>query len=166
MKSDNNFESISLSEKIVTIRAENSNTTYYVLIYPNNQFLSTNLSIEGNQIEDQNSIDSDCMFHGLIVSPIRGKAAITVCANNNKMVSNHSIKSFEKTFQFHFLTFTLEKFFKFFYFTKFLFQYLRQNKELLKIFCIQESRIHLNACFKTYDFKFFVYICYAMISKE
>ncbi len=133
MKSDYNEESISLSEKIVTIRAENSNTTYYVLIYPNNQFLSTNLSIEGNQIEDdQNGIDSDCMFHGLIVSPIRGKAAITVCGNNDKMVSNHWIKSLEKTFQFHFDSYFRE--INVFSFAKFLFQYLRQNKELLKNF--------------------------------
>jgi len=103
VKSGYNEESIYLSEKIVTIRAENSNTTYYVLIYPNNEFLSTDFSMEGNQIEDdQNSIDSDCMFHGLIVSPIRGKAAITVCGNNDKMVRNDWIKSFEKTFQFHF----------------------------------------------------------------
>ncbi len=94
MKSGYNEESIYLSEKIVTIRAENSNTTYYVLIYPNNEFLSTHFSMEGNQIEDdQNSIDSDCMFHGLIVSPIRGKAAITVCGNNDKMVRNDWIKS-------------------------------------------------------------------------
>lgn len=80
-------ESMASSEKIVTIRGQN-NITYYVLISPNKDLLASNFSIEADHREvhhDEHDIITDCFYHGIILSPIKGWAAISSCGND-KMV--------------------------------------------------------------------------------
>ncbi|CAG2106554.1 unnamed protein product [Medioppia subpectinata] len=82
-------KSLLLSETIVTIRAENINTTFYVLVQPNDNFILNDLSFEEwDQRKGQNTMNSNhnnCLYTGIILSPVKGRAAITRCDNSDKM---------------------------------------------------------------------------------
>ena len=70
----------STTENMITIRAENLRTTFYVIIFANNDSISSKISSEESQT------DRNCLYNGVIVAPVRGKAAITRCDDSNKMV--------------------------------------------------------------------------------